>query len=312
MAARVVDVQSMPGGGGTSVGFDDLRSLEPREGSARAPFDKLKPLGAVGSRKSPEVDSVRAFLLDGLEGSVAALEALGPGRASGDDDGGGASARRRERCADLSARLAVLGRAMPDREPRVSFNWSGVQPESDNGGNKSAIASPRSAFGLGSGGAAASYAAAAADAADAGDGGDAGSASSGDASGGAPKPGAFPVSIRPRTPTREERRRAHRAALVKRFLDMDYDGDGEITITEFANFMSSDGISYKEAKALFNSVDENGDGTMDQMEFITLMESKHPSSRRCRGPWRSGRASARARPTTKSCGWTRSRARGSC
>ena len=91
------------------------------------------------------------------------------------------------------------------------------------------------------------------------------------------------MSIRPRTPTREERRRAHRAALVKRFLDMDYDGDGEITITEFANFMSSDGISYKEAKALFNSVDENGDGTMDQMEFITLMESKHPLLKKV--PW---------------------------
>ena len=64
---------------------------------------------------------------------------------------------------------------------------------------------------------------------------------------------------------------------------MDYDGDGEITITEFANFMSSDGISYKEAKALFNSVDENGDGTMDQMEFITLMESKHPLLKKV--PW---------------------------
>ena len=54
---------------------------------------------------------------------------------------------------------------------------------------------------------------------------------------------------------------------------------------EFSNGLASaeGGLTLKEARALFKSVDENGDGTMDQMEFISLMESKHPLLKKI--PW---------------------------
>jgi hypothetical protein len=213
----------------------------------------------------PDVGVLGTAILDGLEGSVTALEALGAAAATtpleADD-----RARRRERCAALGARLLDLGRA---RSPRVSFTGvvapAGVGVGGSGSGDdaSAASASPRSASSGPTHGSKSAYAVVPLDT---------------DSSA-----TAFPVSVRPKTPTREERRKTHRAQLAKRFLDMDNNGDGEISIEEFAAFMSNDGLSFKEAKALFNSVDENGDGTMDQMEFITLMESKHPLLKKV--PW---------------------------
>ncbi|KAK7240887.1 hypothetical protein SO694_00055039 [Aureococcus anophagefferens] len=46
-----------------------------------------------------------------------------------------------------------------------------------------------------------------------------------------------------------------------------HDGSGDARARRLE--LSQDGLTFKEAKALFASVDENGDGTMDQMEFIS-------------------------------------------
>ena len=82
---------------------------------------------------------------------------------------------------------------------------------------------------------------------------------------------------------KEAQRKAHRRLLIERFKALDADADGEVDADEFAAGVASTepgGLTLREAKALFRSVDENGDGTMDQMEFISLMESRHPLLRR--------------------------------
>ncbi|KAH8073035.1 voltage-gated potassium channel [Aureococcus anophagefferens] len=75
---------------------------------------------------------------------------------------------------------------------------------------------------------------------------------------------------------RVQRRKRHRERLKERYQSIDTNGDGEITRDEFTDAMCHGGLTKREARRVFSERDENGDGTMDQSEFISLLESKHP------------------------------------
>ncbi|KAH8056896.1 voltage-gated potassium channel [Aureococcus anophagefferens] len=240
--ARVVDVKSFDSSIGGS--FDDLAAMRPTRPSPRADGHGAPQLAPLPRSRSGRGEALLLdSLLSGLEAAVGALEAYGH------DGSGDASARASELCEPRGARVPGVAAGLPRARaaPRCRPSTAGSAPH---------------------------------------------------------VPSALPPSDPPpagdapalRSPTREERKKLHRNELVERFLSLDENGDGEVTADEFAHALSraawnsnlqpdfnlrviersQDGLTFKEAKALFASVDENGDGTMDQMEFISLVESRHP------------------------------------
>lgn len=64
--------------------------------------------------------------------------------------------------------------------------------------------------------------------------------------------------------------KAMREAL-KSFTQMDINNDGQLSLEEFRSGLGTLGMEKELVHILFNSFDKNGDGTIDQREFITGM-----------------------------------------
>ncbi len=64
--------------------------------------------------------------------------------------------------------------------------------------------------------------------------------------------------------------------LQKAFSQLDKDGSGTISVQELAASLKQFGV-YDDASALLATADANGDGTIDYVEFCTLMRRQQQS-----------------------------------
>ena len=62
----------------------------------------------------------------------------------------------------------------------------------------------------------------------------------------------------------------------KVFNILDYDGGGDITVSEFRDVLLKIGlnISYEEVREIINEHDDSGDGLMDLEEFVHMMKNQ--------------------------------------
>ena len=61
------------------------------------------------------------------------------------------------------------------------------------------------------------------------------------------------------------------AEVMKHFLKMDSDGDGQLSVEEFRSGLGSLGMDQSFVMILFNSFDKDGDGVINKKEFLTAM-----------------------------------------
>ena len=75
---------------------------------------------------------------------------------------------------------------------------------------------------------------------------------------------------------KEETESLAEEVFEKVFNILDYDGGGDITVSEFRDVLLKIGlnISYEEVREIINEHDDSGDGLMDLEEFVHMMKNQ--------------------------------------
>ena len=75
---------------------------------------------------------------------------------------------------------------------------------------------------------------------------------------------------------KEETESSAEEVFEKVFNILDYDGGGDITVSEFRDVLLKIGlnISYEEVREIINEHDDSGDGLMDLEEFVHMMKNQ--------------------------------------